>query len=560
MTYDLIEPRLPRMAGAQLKIVTRLLESPVGAALGSTLLKQFGMPGLRATDVGDAPIAPLPVLAEPRNKSPATPDLDALADAPTETHGDFRFESVADLRAAYREGRTDPVEVAERALAACADAEAHDPPLRIFFAQDKDDVLAQAKASKARWAKGEPQGVFDGVPVAIKDEVDVAGYPTTLGTSFVADERGVANADGTAPARFRAAGAVLLGKANMTEVGIGPVGLQVHHGTARNPYDAARYTGGSSAGSGAAVAAGLCPVSLGADGGGSVRNPASFCGAVGLKATYGRVSEHGVPPVCWSVAHLGPLAGTARDCALGYATIAGVDEHDALTRSQPTPDLERVEEGDLQDVTLGVYSEWFDHAEAGVVRECRKMLAHLQSRGAQVKEIEIPELEALRVAHAVTIAAEMLASQAPYLERFRHRYQWDVRLLFANIERFAATDYVHAQRVRHRACERFTALLDDVDAVVTPTNACTAPVIQPDSKDGESDLTQISRAMRFVFPANMTGQPAITFPAGYDDDGLPVGFQVMGRAWEESLLLRLAVAAEDGCPRRRPGFWRSLLG
>ncbi len=561
MTYDLKAPNVPRLAGKSLRLVAKLAESEtLGGVVYRQMVGNLGFPAFRAAPVGNAPIAPLPVLPHAHDDSQhAPPDLNALVEQRQPAHG-FAFESAADFRAAYREGRSDPVTVAERVIAAIADSERHDPKLRVFLSHRPDDVRAQAAASKARWDEGKPIGPLDGVPVAIKDEVDQAGYPTTLGTRFLG--KSPAQEDGTAVAKLRAAGAILLGKANMTEIGIGPVGLQPHHGTARNPYDTGRFTGGSSAGPGAAVAAGFCPISLGADGGGSIRNPASFCGVVGLKATFGRVSEHGVPPVCWSVAHLGPLAASARDCALGYALLAGPDEHDRHTQHQPPVHLEGLERtDDLSDVTLGVYRQWFEDADAGVVRECRRMLAHLEAKGAKVKEIEVSGLDSLRVAHLITIGVEMLTAQRPHFEQHRQDYATDVRLLFAGLERLPSSDYVHAQRHRHLICEQFERLLTEVDVIVTPTNACTAPLIHDDAlTSGESNLSLLSKVMRFVPAANMTGLPAISFPAGYDDDGMPVGFQAMGRAWEEPLLLRLAAAAEDGAPRRAPKWHRSLLG
>lgn len=561
MTYDLKAPSVPRLAGTPLRVVTRIAESQtLGGIVYRQMVGNMGFPAFRRAPVGNAPIAPLPVLPHARDTAAhAPPDLASLVEERAAPRG-FAFESAADFRAAYRDKRTDPVEVAERAIAAIRESEQHDPKLRVFIAHDPDDVRAQAKASKERWDKGEPIGPLDGVPVAIKDEVDMRGYPTTLGTRFLGKD-GPAREDGTAVAKLRAAGAILLGKANMTEIGIGPVGLQPHHGTPRNPYDPRRFTGGSSSGPGASVAAGFCPIALGADGGGSIRHPASFCGVVGLKATFGRVSEHGVPPVCWSVAHLGPIAATARDCALGYALLAGLDEHDRHTKHQPPVTLDGIEQSDdLSDVTLGVFRPWFEDADPGVVRECKRMLAHLESKGAKVKEIEIPGLDNLRVAHLITIGVEMLTAQRPYLDEHRQDYATDVRLLFAGLERLPSSDYVHAQRHRHVICEQFERLLTEVDVIVSPTNGCTAPLIQGDAlTSGESNLSLLSKVMRFVPAANMTGLPAISFPAGYDDDGLPVGFQAMGRAWEEALLLRLAIAAEDGVERRAPRWHKRLL-
>ena len=241
MTYDLRTPRAPRLAGMPLELVARLARSWLGGVVYSALASNVGLPGFRRSSAGDAPLAPLPLLP-PRVPHPevTAPDLDALADAKANAPG-FAFETVADLRRAYRAGETDPVEVADRAIAAIADADARSPPLRMFIAHDAGDVIEQARASRARWQRGALLGPLDGVPVAIKDEVHQRGYPTTLGTAFRARVLGAVSEDSAVVARLRAAGAVLLGKANMTEIGINPIGHQRHRDTAQPVRRAALY-------------------------------------------------------------------------------------------------------------------------------------------------------------------------------------------------------------------------------------------------------------------------------------------------------------------------------
>ncbi len=220
-------------------------------------------------------------------------------------------------------------------LTAIEASDATKPPLRTFIASNPDDVLRQAEAATHRIRNGQALSLLDGVPVAVKDEVDMVPCPTTVGTAFLGPRP--AKQDSTVVARMRATGAVLLGKTNMHEIGIGVTGLNLHHGTPRNPYNPDHYTGGSSSGSAAAVAAGLCPVAISADGGGSIRIPSSFCGLVGLKPTFGRISEFGAAPLCWSLAHLGAIAATATDAALAYGVLAGPDPQDANSLHQPSP-------------------------------------------------------------------------------------------------------------------------------------------------------------------------------------------------------------------------------
>ena len=418
--------------------------------------------------------------------------------------------------------------------------------------------MAQAEAATRRWAQGQPLSLFDGVPVAVKDEVDMVPYPTTVGTRFLGQRP--ATEDSTVVARLRAAGALLIGKANMHEIGIVPTGLNPHHGFARNPYNPAHYTGGSSSGSAAAVAAGLCPVAIGADGGGSIRIPAALCGLVGLKSTFGRVSEYGAAPLDWTVAHLGPLAATAEDAALCYALIAGADSRDPHSLAQPQPDIAGWDNTDLHAVTLGIFPPWFEHATPETVATCRQTLDGFRTQGATIREITIPELNLARIAHVITIASEMLTGMQPYYDQHRRDFGLDVRINLALTRLFTNRDYVQAQQMRTRAIGHMRAALAQVDAIITPTTAMPAPPIPADAlPDGESDLNLLTELMRYAFIGNLTGLPAITFPAGYDRHGMPIGCQAMGHPWQERLLLRLAHAAAQFTPRQKPLVSYDLL-
>ncbi len=559
MTYDLAPIAAPRLAGTSLRLVTALLECGLTRwALLPTLLKNAGLVQFRQRLLDEVPtVRPdLPRVGDLDERAAIdTPDLDALT-GDVQTPG-FAFETVMDFARAYRDGDADPVQVAQRVLAAMDEADASEPPMRLMIAVDRDDLLAQAEAASARFRRGAPLGPFDGVPVAVKDELDQVPFPTTVGTRFMG--HAPATEDATVVARMRAAGALLIGKANMHEIGIGVNGLNPHHGTARNPYDPGHYTGGSSSGPAAAVAAGLCPVSIGADGGGSIRTPASLCGVVGLKATYGRISEHGAAPLCSSVGHVGPFGATALDTLLGYAAMAGPDPRDTMSLSQPVLGLGPLG-GDLEGVTLGIYRPWFEDAEPGVVAANSAMLEALRERGAAVREVEIPDLDLARVAHLVTISSEMLDNMQRWLGDHRGEMGHDVRTSLALAESLSNLDYIRAQKARTRTSDTFARVFEEVDAVITPTTGRTAPAIPADAlPGGESDLAVLSALMRFVFPANLTGHPAISFPAGYDSAGLPVGMQAIGRPWCEMTLLRIAAQAEQWLPRQAPRIHQGLL-
>ncbi len=541
------------MAGGALRLFVGLLESPLTRwLLIDKLLRNGGITRLRELEVDDPPtFVPFAQVESSRPGDLALPP-------PLPRQKGFSFATVEDYAAAYRGNETNPEQVAERVLQAIDDCDSRDPALRAIIACNREDVLEQARASAQRVRDGKPLSLFDGVPVAVKDEVDMVPYPTTVGTRFLG--RTPACQDSTVVARMRAAGALLIGKANMHEIGLGVTGLNPHLGAARNPYNANHYTGGSSSGPAASVAAGLCPVAIGADGGGSIRIPSAFCGLVGLKSTYTRVSEFGAAPLTWSMGHLGALAATTRDAALAYAVLAGPDPKDQNTLNQPAPTLAGFNNTDLTGVTLGVFTPWFEHASPAMVEKCKGMLAGLRAMGAEICEIEIPELEAARIAHVVTIVSEMMAALQRYAPEHSRDYGLDVRTTLALAREFTSRDYIQAQRIRTRTIAHFNRALESVDAIVTPATGCTAPPIPRDAlPDGESDITTLMEITRFASPANLTGLPAISFPAGYDSQGLPVGFQAMGRPWQEHLLLRLANAAEQLVERRAPRLHFELL-
>lgn len=556
-TYDLQSVKLPRLVGSALRVFVSLMENPATRGLIiPNLLQSGGITKLRELTLDDPPTF-LPRW-QARATQAAPVDWTRFLQTTRTPGKGFTFVTTRAYHDAYRNGVTTPEKVAERVLAAIEESNAHTPPLRAIIACQADDVRAQARASSERWRAGKPLSVFDGVPVAVKDEVDMVPYGTTWGTRFLG--KTPARADATIVARMRAAGALLIGKANMHEIGIGVTGLNPHHGVTRNPYNVAHFTGGSSSGSATAVAAGLCPAALGADGGGSIRIPAAFCGVVGLKPTFGRVSEFSSAALCWSVAHNGPIGATAEDVALMYAIIAGPDPNDPHTLHQPPVTLDRFDDFDLRDVTIGVFTPWLEHASPAMVEGCRRILDAFRAMGARVQEIEIPELEATRVAHVVTITAEMSAVLAHAYETHRTDFGLDVRTNLALARSFTARDYLQAQRVRTRAMRHFQNVLDQVTVILTPATGCTAPAIPNDAlPDGESDLTTLMEIMRFSTPANLTGLPAIAFPVGYDDRGLPIGCQVIGHAWEEHTLLRLAHAAEQVVERRPPQVHYRLL-
>jgi Asp-tRNA(Asn)/Glu-tRNA(Gln) amidotransferase A subunit family amidase len=560
MTYDIQMLRAPRLAGRALATAVRLLENPATRPLVSgRLMASTGVTRFRDTPLS-APVSPAPPLPRPRPQMSEedrsfTGSLDELVAHPPTGPG-FRFPSIADFARAYRDGATDPGAVADRVLAAIQQSDAADPPLRAMIAVNPADVRAQAEASAARHRAGRSLGPFDGVPVAVKDEFDVMGYPTTAGMRSVTT---IARSDATIAGRLRRAGAVLIGKANMHEIGIDTLGFNVHHGSPRNPYDPSRYPGGSSSGSAVAVAAGLCPVAVSADGGGSIRIPSALCGVVGLKSTWSRVSVAGAFTLGWSIAHAGAIAATARDAALAYAVMAGPDPRDPTTWGQPLPDLDGVGAPDIGGLRIGVFDPWFEDADPAVVATARELIAGLEARGARVVPVEVEHLELGRVAHGVAILSEMATALEGQGVSLRD-LSLPSRVTLAVGRQLTGRDYVRAQQARTLLYQALERALQNADVVVTPTTALVAPPIPADALSrGESDLETTSGLMRYIFLANLTGHPAISVPAGYDDRGMPVGLQAIGRPWAESTLLRLAAVAEQVVERQPPRVFYRLL-
>ena len=557
--YDLQSVDIPYLSGRALKVFAAALEGgPTRGILLKRLIEQAGVTWLRQQVFLEWPTYEPLHPAGPPDTSEQTLPPDQWPDAPAFLPEGWRFPTAFDYAQAYRQGRTDPVQVAETILAGIKALDAQDPPLRAFVEVDEEEVMRQARASAQRWAGGRPISILDGVPVAVKDELDMVPYPTHMGTRFLGQQP--VTEDAIAVARMRRAGALMVGKTNMHEIGIGVTGFNAHFSTPRNPYNPAHYTGGSSSGSAAAVAAGLVPIALGADGGGSVRIPAAFCGVYGLKPTYGRVPESGSFALDFSVAHVGPLAATTSDLVLAYAAMAGPHPHDRLSVLQAEPTLAGWQHLDLSDLTLGVFWPWFRHATPEMVEANQAMLEQFQQMGARVQEIVIPDLEAARVAHVITITSEMNQALEPYYDAHHKEMGLDVRISLALSRAFTARDYVLAQRVRTRLIHHFQAALQEVDAIITPAAGLTAPPI-PESAlpDGDSDLTTLTEIMRYALFANMSGHPAITFPVGYSPAGLPIAMQAIGRYWDEVTLFRLSLAAESTLDRRPPQvFWSAL--
>eukprot|EP00250_Pteridium_aquilinum_P012631 c20844_g1_i1 orf=387-2228(-) len=478
--------------------------------------------------------------------------------------------TIRDYSKAYISGTVSPTMVAQRFLLALEQSRQSMPGMAFFINCYKEDVLKQAESSTARYKKGEPLSILDGVPIAVKDEIDCLPYPTTGGSKWLPKARKVKD-DAAAVRRLRECGAILVGKTNMHELGMGTTGINPHYGATRNPYNKDRFSGGSSGGSATAVAAGLCPAALGVDGGGSVRMPSALCGVVGFKGTFGRVSSFGVLPFNWTVGTVGIHAATVEDALIMYTAIHGHLPSDRSISLPPPTNLPLLKElggpqGDslIRSISFAKYTKWFEDCDHPIAETCQKALEALENHyRCKVVEVTLPEIEEMRLGHYVTIGCECYTSLGlDYSKWGRAEAGMDTRAGFAIYSSFNNREYLSAQRLRHRQMHFHMEIFKKADIIITPTTGCTAKPIHPSAlKVGELNYVDGAKLMRYQIAANFLGLPAITIPVGYDAEGMPIGLQLLGRPWSEATLLRVAFAIEKLCMHhvKRPEVFYDLL-
>jgi aspartyl-tRNA(Asn)/glutamyl-tRNA(Gln) amidotransferase subunit A len=468
---------------------------------------------------------------------------------------DLTLSSVSELAQAIRAGKVGPVEATRAYLDRIARL---DPTLHAYITVDADGALAAAAVLEREAAAGAWRGPLHGVPLAHKDLFLIPGLPTSCGTRT--PDYFVGAPPCTAVARLQAAGALTLGKLNMTELALGPFGDNAHHGDVQNPWRIGHVSGGSSSGSGAAVAAGLAAGALGTDTGGSIRLPAAACGVVGLKPTYGRVSRAGVMPLSWSYDHVGPLARTVRDAALMLATIAGVDPLDATTSRQPVPDYVAALDGSVAGLRIGVAGGFYaDGLDATVTAALAEAVTALGGLGARVEPLAVPDPGPIVSGSSnVMVRAESAAIHSRLLKERPGELQPAVRDRMAPGLTVTAYDYLQGQRLRAQLTREFIdAVFSRVDVLATPTIPEPAPALAHVKAGATADvIARMGRFSRLTRPFNALGLPALSLPCGAAPDGRPLALQLVGRPFDEATLLRLGHAYERATAwhRRRPAL------
>ncbi len=464
---------------------------------------------------------------------------------------DLHWLGVVELARAIATRRLSPVELVQALL---TQIEKLDRGFRSYVAVFADAALAAARSAEAAIQSGQTLGPLHGVPVALKDLFAVKGSPTTGGTRFLTKP---AADDCTVVTRLRNAGAILLGKLNLHECAAGPEGFNPTYGMPWNPWHAAvsHLPGGSSSGSAVAVAAGLAPMGLGSDTGGSIRIPAACCGTVGLKPTYGRVSRQDVLPLAWSLDHVGPLTRKVEDAAAILAVIAGHDPADRTSSKAPVPDYLAGLDGPVREMRVGLVTEFVEQSGAEVQAAIADAVHVLQGLGCIVQEVTLPKAPHAHGASFAIVGAEALAFHEPLLRRHAAEYAVDVRRRFLAGRFLSATDYLKGQRARQLIRAEVDDVLQRVDCLLAPTLPIPAPPLTTAEVQigGRTETTRVALTL-FTRLFNVSGHPVVCLPCGFSREGLPLSMQLVGRAFEEADILRLGHAYQSATAwhRRRP--------
>ena len=414
------------------------------------------------------------------------------------------------------------------------------PRLNAFMAIETDEALAAADAADAALAKGNSNGALHGVPLAHKDMYYEAGKIVTCGSHIRRDF--VATTTSTALQRLKDAGTIRLGSLQMAEFAYGPTGHNTHYGPVHNPWDVDRVTGGSSSGSGAAVAARLTFAALGSDTGGSIRMPAHFCGVTGLKTTVGRISRAGAMPQ--SLDTVGPLARTALDCALLLGLMAGADADDPTAVAGPLPDYMAATRESIKGLKIGVPTAFYvDDLDPEVERILDDTITVLKREGAEIVQVELPDQRQLTAACQLVLAVEAAAFHKRWMIERPQDYGPQVLMRLQNGLAIPGVSYLEAMRWRGPALAAYLAAVAGVDAVIAPVAPVAAPTIAESDVGNSPDAEAvIQRLTRFTRPINYLGLPALAIPSGFTKSGLPVGMQLIGRSFDEATLLRIGAA------------------
>lgn len=466
---------------------------------------------------------------------------------------DLHLKSVEELAPLLEAKKLSPVELTKAILDF---AEESQPRINAYMAFYREEALAQAQVVEKEILNGQYRGMYHGIPMALKDNLYFKDKITTMSSKIHKDF--VSGYDATVVEKLRDAGVIFTGKLSMHEYAWGITNNNPHYGPVRNPWDLEKIPGGSSGGSGAAVAAGASVASLGTDTAGSIRIPSSACGIVGLKPTHGRVSKYGCYPLAWSLDHIGPMTKTVKDAAGLLEIIAGFDHRDPTCVNVTTENYSQQISGDVKGLVIGINEDYFfNRVDSEVEKAVRASIQSLVDQGARIETVRIPSLQYAEWAELVTSLSEAAAIHHSDLQSRPQDFGDDIRLLFELGELPSAVDYLQAQQVRRQIKQEFTQIFNQVDVLISPTLPVVASAIGDNfaTLNGEK-VDLIDNIIRFTGPSNLTGLPALSVPCGFKGN-LPVGLQIIGPAFKEGLILNVGYAIEQTNPlkNRKPNIF-----
>ncbi len=450
---------------------------------------------------------------------------------------DLAYLGVADAADLLRHRKLSPVEYAQALIARI---QQYDSRLNAFLRVTPEIAIEDARRAEAEIMRGEWRGPFHGVPYGLKDIVDYAGLPTTAHSRLLIEN--IAKKDAFVTQRLRTAGAVFMGKLSTHEFALRGTSIDLPWPPARNPWNRDHFCGGSSSGSGAATAAGLLPAAIGTDTGGSIRNPATMCGVVGMKPTYGLVSRGGVVPLAFSLDHVGPITRGVKDNALMLDMIAGHDPRDPGSIKAETGGYASQLDSGIKGIRVGVLRHFYNRdmvADPEVVAGIEAAVKVLEGLGASVREISTFPLAEFLGINRIILTSEAYAIHETWLREKPQDYGRRTRQRLLTGAFMKAADYINATRVRRKLSQAFNALFDDVDVIVT-VSAMDLPCRIDDDERVEYTYGRQARA-----PFNVTGGPALAVPVGFSKSRLPLGMQLLGKPFNEALLYRTAYAYEQ---------------
>ena len=450
--------------------------------------------------------------------------------------------TIQEAAAALRARKVSSVELTNSALQRIR---ALNPKLNAVQTLTEESALESARQADWELAKSIDLGPLHGIPIAVKDVFETKGVRTTCGSKLF--ENFVPDRDAAVVEKLDAAGAVMIGKTGMHELAFGITSNNPHFGTVRNPWDPERIPGGSSGGSGSAVASEMVFMAMGSDTGGSIRIPAAFCGTVGLKPTFGRVSRYGVMPLDFSLDHMGPLTLSVRDAALTLQALAGFDARDETSSRRPVGSYVPEVSCGIPNLRIGWPENfYFDRVDPALTAGMENMAAAAKRAGAQITPVRVPDIAAFNAVARLILMCEASALMEPFLDR-RSLIGPDVLALFDQGRLIPATDYINAQRLRRVMQREFRALWETVDCLITPTSPIGAPKIGEATVTigGQTEDARLA-STRLVRAINLLGLPALSLPCGLDQNGMPLSAQIIGKPFDEATILRVGAAIEDG--------------